>query len=213
MISHIAVQSLGLLMALTAILLGLLTARPGLVASRTGRILAFVVFFLLPAACLWAGMTLHLESSKSTEFCLSCHVMEPYGESLWVDDASALPAGHFQNRQLDREQACFTCHTQYTMFGDYKAKWAGLQHLYVYYLGQVPEKIELYEPYQNRECLHCHGGARSYEVAHEDYAGELRSNEISCLECHDVAHAVSELEGAARWQPPSTDATTTESTP
>ncbi len=202
MIPEIALQSLGALMALTAVLLGILTARPVLATSRMGRILAFVVFFLLPAACLWAGMTLHLESSKSTDFCLSCHVMEPYGESLWVDDASALPAVHFQNRLIDRDRACFTCHTQYTMFGDYKAKWAGLQHLYVYYLGEMPEKIELYEPYQNRECLHCHNGARSFESAHEDYSTELRAGEISCLECHDVVHAVSELDGAERWQDP-----------
>ena len=195
----LSVQLPAVLITVTAFLLGVLWARPSLTAARGGKVLAFVVFFLLPSVCLWAGASLHLESSKSTEFCLSCHVMEPYGETLWLDDETALPAGHFQNRRIDRDHACFTCHTQYTLFGDYKAKLAGLQHLYVYYLGEVPEKIELYEPYQNRECLHCHQGARSYEVMHEDYAAELRSNELSCLECHDVAHPLEGLAEAPRW--------------
>jgi hypothetical protein len=39
----------------------------------------------------------------------------------------------------------------------------GLKHLYVYYLKGAPAKIALYEPFNNRECLHCHGGARSFE--------------------------------------------------
>ena len=190
------VQILAVLLAVTAVLVGILWARPTVASSRPGRILAFVAFFLLPAACLWAGLGLHLESSKSTEFCLSCHVMEPYGQSLELEDPTAIPAIHFQNRLIDRDQACFTCHTQYTMFGDTKAKLAGLQHLYVYYLGEIPDPIELYEPYQNRECLHCHLGAKSFTVMHEDYEAELLSNEMSCLECHDVAHEVAKKDVA-----------------
>ena len=64
------------------------------------------------------GFALHLEHAKSTEFCVSCHVMEPYGTSLHFDDLDYLPASHFQNNLVPREKACYTCHTQYTMFGD-----------------------------------------------------------------------------------------------
>lgn len=194
-----AVWLLGLLMTTAVATVAVVATHPSLTASRNGKILAFVGFFLLPAGSLWAGLMLHMESSKSTEFCLSCHVMEPYGESLWLDDPAALPASHFQNRRVDRDQACFSCHTQYTMFGDYRAKLVGLKHLYVQYFGEIPEQLSLYSPYQNRECLHCHDGARNFTGEHLDYAAELSSGEMSCLECHDVGHNVAELEGAARW--------------
>ncbi len=204
---QLAIQSLIALLVTTAVLAALLASRPSLTAARGGKVLAFVALFLLPAACLWAGFSLHMESSKTTEFCLSCHVMEPYGKSMWVDDEFALPANHFQNRRIDREHACFTCHTQYTMFGGYRAKLVGLKHLYIYYFGEIPEKIELYEPYQNRECLHCHAGARAYEEMHIDDLAVLEANEISCLECHDVAHDIDRLDGADLWE---SAATTTE---
>jgi hypothetical protein len=32
-----------------------------------------------------------------------------------------------------------------------------------------PEDIKLYQPYNNRECLHCHLGARRYEEASEHH--------------------------------------------
>src|SRR5688572_28874891 len=171
-------------------LAGLLVLRPGLTAARGGKVLAFVAFFVLPGAALWAGYQLHMEHSKSTQFCLSCHVMEPYGRSMLIDDTSYLPAGHFQHRRIDRDHACFTCHTNYTLFGDYKAKLGGLRHVWVYYMGEIHEKIELYEPYKNRECLHCHAGARSFVEMHSDDLPALESNETSCLECHDLVHAV-----------------------
>ena len=58
---------------------------------------------------------------------------------------------------------CYTCHTDYAMFGGLKAKLRGLNHVYVQYFGKIPDKVELYNPYNNRECLHCHGGARNFE--------------------------------------------------
>src|ERR1051325_11060734 len=104
-----------------------------------------------------------VEKSKQTEFCLSCHVMEPYGRSLHVDERGHIPAVHYQNHLVPADRACFTCHTTYTLFGDYNAKLHGLRHVYVQYLGTIPKEIKLYEPYNNRECLHCHLGARSFE--------------------------------------------------
>ncbi len=185
-------------------LIALVALRPSLSAARGGRILAFIAFFVLPVLVTWLGASAHLEQSKSTEFCLSCHVMEPYGKSLYVDDPSFVPASHFQNTRIARDHACFTCHTDYTLFGDYKAKLRGLRHVYVYYLGEVPEKIALYEPYRNRECLHCHAGARSFEESelHLEIRAELASNETSCLECHDTVHEVAELAGKPLWKEP-----------
>ncbi len=58
-----------------------------------------------------------MEHATSTKFCLSCHVMEDFGRSLYVDDPSYIPAMHFQNNRVPRDHACYTCHTDYTMFG------------------------------------------------------------------------------------------------
>ena len=183
-------------------LIGLLVLRSSLTAVPGGRILAFLAFLVLPVLATAMGLSAHIEHSKSTEFCLSCHVMEPYGRSLRVDDAAWLPAQHFQNNRVPRDRACFTCHTDYTLFGDAKAKLRGLRHVYVYYLGDIPEKIELYEPYNNRECLHCHAGARSFEESdlHKEIRADLGSSNTSCLECHDAAHNVDELEGKPLWK-------------
>jgi cytochrome c-type protein NapC len=186
----------------TIALIALVVLRPSLTAVRGGRILAFLAFLVLPVLATAMGLSAHVEQSKSTEFCLSCHVMEPYGRSLHVDDGTWLPAQHFQNNRIPRDQACFTCHTDYTLFGDAKAKLRGLRHVYVYYLGDIPDKIQLYESYNNRECLHCHAGARSFEESglHKEIRSELGSNATSCLECHDAVHKIDELEGKPLWK-------------
>ncbi len=183
-------------------LIVLLVLRPSLTAVRGGRILAFLAFLVLPVLATAMGISAHLEQSKSTEFCLSCHVMEPYGRSLQVDDETWLPAQHFQNNRVPRDRACFTCHADYTMFCDAKAKLRGLRHVYVNYLGDIPEKIQLYEAYNNRECLHCHAGARSFEESdlHKEMRADQGSNTTSCLECHDAVHNVGELEGKPLWK-------------
>ncbi|HKI01130.1 MAG TPA: NapC/NirT family cytochrome c [Thermoanaerobaculia bacterium] len=186
----------------TIALIALLVLRPSLVAARGGRILAFLCLFALPLLATGLGMSAQVEHSKSTSFCLSCHVMEPYGKSLYVDDSSYLPAGHFQNNRVPRDKACFTCHTDYTMFGDYKAKLRGLRHVYVNYIGTIPKEIKLYEPYNNRECLHCHAGARSFEESdlHKEIRPDLATNTTSCLECHDTVHNAHGLDGAKMWK-------------
>lgn len=178
-----------------------LMSRPALLAEPRARLLAVFAFFLLPLLVTWAGFSTHMEGAKSTSFCLSCHIMSPYGRSLYFDSPAYLPAAHFQNRRIPRDEACFTCHTTYAMYGDLRAKLRGFRHLMVQITGP-PDKIELYEPYQNRECLHCHDGARSF-VESEMHAGaleQLRSNEVSCLVCHSQVHHPSGDE-PAQWKP------------
>lgn len=189
--------------ATTVVLLLAVATRPRSVESTAGKVVAFGAFLALPVLATSLGTHLHLEHSKRTEFCLSCHEMEPYGASLYVDDADYVPASHFQNLRVDRERACYACHTTYTMYGDLSAKLKGLRHVWVHYVGEIPETIELYEPYDNRECLHCHAGARSFEESelHVDFQQEFASGETSCLECHDLVHAVEDLPELPRWSP------------
>src|SRR4051794_2573867 len=190
------------LVLVTIALISLVVLRPSLVAARGGKILAFLSLFFLPLLVTGLGTSAQMEHSKSTQFCLSCHVMEPYGRSLLVDDPSYVPARHFQNNRVPRGEACFTCHTNYTLFGDYKAKLRGLRHVYVNYIGTIPKQIKLYEPYSNRECLHCHAGARTFEAneVHQPIRAELAKNETSCLECHDKVHNVHGLAGVKMWK-------------
>ncbi|MFY9555553.1 MAG: NapC/NirT family cytochrome c [Blastocatellia bacterium] len=204
MISPTVILIATILVSIT--LAGLVAFRPSVTSSRGGKILAFVSIFLFPVLAASMGVDQHVERSKTTAFCTSCHVMGNYGKSLRVDDASYLPAAHFQNNRVPRDNACYTCHTDYTMYGGFKSKLRGVKHLYVQYLGKIPAKVELYNAYNNRECLHCHSGARSFEegTTHNLEEGRLdsiKSNGLSCLStgCHEVVHNVGGLGDAKFW--------------
>lgn len=180
--------------------------KPSITVTRGGKILAFVAVFVFPALSGTMGLNVHMEQSKKTAFCTSCHVMQDYGKSLLIDDPSHLPAAHFQNNRVSRDQACYTCHTDYAMFGGMKAKLRGLNHVYVQYFGKIPDKIELYTPYNNRECLHCHQGARNFEegVTHTLEEGRLeliKSGQLSCMtsECHSTTHDVKNVGSKTLW--------------
>lgn len=194
-----------ILLAASMALCAFVTFRPEVTETREGKMFAFFALFIFPVLTGFAGVFAHLEHSKRTEFCLSCHIMEPFGESLHVDDKAYLAAAHFQNHRVPADQACFTCHTDYTMFGDYRAKLRGLRHLYIYYLGKPANPIHLYNPYNNRECLHCHADARSFEEGpmHQAMMQELKSNSLSCVSsgCHDTVHNTGELGKVKFWRP------------
>ena len=188
-------------------LVGYLVIRPSVTATRGGKILAFVSLLVFPTLAGSLGAVEHLEHSKSTAFCLSCHVMQDYGRSLRIDDRSYLPAVHFQNNLVPRDQACYTCHTNYTMYGDLRSKLRGLNHVYVQYLGRIPSPLKLYQPYHNRECLHCHLGARSFEegAAHTQDPKTLpmiKANQLSCssTDCHNFVHRVDRLNESKFWK-------------
>jgi cytochrome c-type protein NapC len=198
-----------LVAGVSALLAGLVAFRADLTRARGGRVLAFIALFLLPAMALTAGLSQQLERSKSTQFCLSCHVMEDFGKSLHVDDKSYIPAAHYQNNRVPRDLACYTCHSDYTMYGPISAKLRGLHHVYVQYLGKIPkpEDIKLYTPFNNRECLHCHEGARSYleTSSHHKTPDMLQlasENKLSCMSsrCHDTVHDVDTLPEAKYWK-------------
>jgi len=197
------------LLAITVVFIGAIIVRPDVTATRGGKILAFLGLFILPVFGGFLGVDNHIERSKQTSFCLSCHVMEDYGKSLRVDDSSYIPAAHYQNNRVPRDQACYICHTDYTLYsGAIKAKLHGLKHLYVQYLGTPPHPVKLYSPYNNRECLHCHLGARSFEQgavhnADPQTMADIKSNKLSCVSsgCHDMVHNVANLNNVKFWSP------------
>ena len=82
MIEIVSAELVATLVAVTLAVIILIYRRPSLIRTRGGKALAFVAFFILPIVCICHGFRLHFEATKTTSFCLSCHVMEPYGESL-----------------------------------------------------------------------------------------------------------------------------------
>jgi cytochrome c-type protein NapC len=197
------------LIVLSVALLLFVGLRASVTRSREGKMLAFVALLVFPVVSVWAGFSEHMERATSTSFCLSCHVMEGYGKSLRVDDRSYIPARHFQNNLIPRDHACYTCHTDYAMFGTIRSKIRGTRHLWVQYMGTVPkpEEIRLYEPFNNRECLHCHLGSRKFEeaTAHHktpELLDTVKANKRSCVSsgCHDTIHDVGSLKDATFWK-------------
>lgn len=195
--------------AVCAVLAALVAFRTQITRARGGKIVAFAALFLMPALAMVAGLQTHMDRAQTTAFCLSCHVMTDYGRSLLVDDPGYIAAVHFQNNRVPRDRACYTCHTNYAMFGGVRAKLHGARHLYVQYLGKVPapDQIRLYEPYNNRECLHCHGDTRKFEELSShtktpEMLGEIKSNRLTCTSsrCHDTIHDVGSLSDVKFWR-------------
>lgn len=200
------IASSGLLVALivlTIVLASVFLVRPSITAGVTGKILAFVGLCVLPALCIDAGMSTHMERSEQTKFCISCHAMDNYGKSLYVDDPKYIPAQHFQNHRVPADNACFACHADYTIYGPLKDKIRGVTRIYLQYVSKPPEHITIPGGYNNNQCLHCHNGARSFEEnpVHIVIMDTLTSNQLSCISsgCHDTVHNPSEVDHLKMW--------------
>lgn len=179
--------------------------RPSITASAGWKMVAFIGLFVLPALCVIGGVNVHMQRSEQTSFCISCHSMAPYGRSLYVDDASWVPAQHFQNHRVPADQACYACHADYTIYGPLKDKLQGLKRVYMQYVSTPPTQIEIPGGFKNSNCLHCHLGSRSFmeNPVHSAILDTLKSNELSCISsgCHDTVHNVDHLAQAKFWSP------------
>lgn len=185
---------IGALIVFALLLVGLVLGRPGVLREPAGRLLALVALFVLPIFITAEVSSFHLEHAKLTRFCLTCHEMTPFGRSLETEGDLQLAAVHFQNHLVHPERACYACHTDYAMHGDLRAKIRGLRHAWVHYFGSTvePREIALYEPFDNENCLICHGDATRFEAAipHSETREALADGTISCLSCHGPAHVI-----------------------
>jgi cytochrome c-type protein NapC len=173
-----------------------------LAATRVGRLVLLVGLVALPVMLSAGNLSVGVHESSTTRFCLSCHEMQRHGKSLFVDDRQALAAVHYQNRFVAREAICYSCHKDYALFGDVKAKLNGLRHVWVHYFRPAPARIQLYQPYPNKNCLHCHDDARSFieAAAHRPLMDGLYAGSVSCLGCHRVAHDLAKVDAQTFWQ-------------
>lgn len=142
---------------------------------------------LLPALALALGVGRTLEEMKRPEFCGSCHVMQPFIADLRNPESTTLAAVHYQNRYI-RENQCYTCHTDYGLFGPLGAKVAGIRHLWNYETGNYQLPIEIAAPYRVANCLFCHGEAKRFRDQHTDMLAQIESGDVGCLDCHRPAH-------------------------
>jgi cytochrome c-type protein NapC len=171
-------------------------------ANTVGRLVLLVGLVALPLLLSAGNISYGVRESSTTRFCLSCHEMQRHGKSLFADNRQALAAVHYQGRLVDREVVCYSCHKDYAMFGDVTAKLNGLRHVWAHYVAGVPAKIELYHPYPNSNCLHCHDDARRFVegVAHRPILNDLHAGKTSCLSCHRVAHDMTKVDAGELWQ-------------
>lgn len=178
----------------TVLLLVVMTSR-GLRGAPGWRVLAFAAFFATPVLFAVSALQANLHHMKTVEFCGSCHMMERYVHSLTYDDDEPLSSVHYRNNYVGQKTACYSCHVSYAMFGGVKAKVNGLHHVLAYVSGKGEGKIELYQPYDNDNCLHCHESSERFlkaeeHTAEESFVSRVQSGALSCLQsgCHDEGH-------------------------
>ncbi|MBF0292147.1 MAG: NapC/NirT family cytochrome c [Nitrospinae bacterium] len=165
-------------------------------SSRGRKFITFFAVGIFPFFGVAVITDLDLERVKKVSFCEKCHTMKPYIDIVKGTDLEPLSALHYQNNWVKQESACYECHTSYTMFGPVQAKLKGLRHMYSYYVEGGNAKPKLYEKYDSRECLRCHGPSRRYlkmkkHTKDANLIKDLQTGKRTCIEqeCHPVIHA------------------------
>ena len=191
------------LIALTIVLAAVFLVRPSFTVGTAGKVLAFVALCILPALCITTGMSTQMQRSESVKFCTTCHAMENYGKSLYIDDPKYVPAQHFQNHRVPADTACYACHADYSLYGPMKDKLRGLSRIYFQYVTAPPKTIHIDGGYSSQQCLRCHAGARSFaeNPVHLALMDQLKSNQLSCISsgCHDSVHNAAEVDRQKMW--------------
>ena len=156
---------------------------------------------LLPIGAYGLASLHLLEGSKEVSFCGSCHVMTPIMKSLQSNDGS-LASTHYTRGLVPHDQACFTCHSGYGIWGGVDAKMAGIMHMVRTATGWYSLPLTLNGPFDIDSCLGCHAFAPSFRAveAHQDpdLQKQLLARELSCTGiCHPGAHPDAALSGGA----------------
>jgi nitrate/TMAO reductase-like tetraheme cytochrome c subunit len=166
-------------------------ARRSAAIEPSDRWMLLIGFVVLAPLAYLLNAGLAVSGAKSVAFCNSCHVMEPYVADLNDPDSEHLAAQHYQFRWINDHQ-CYTCHSDYGLFGDVQAKLAGLRHVWFYTVGGYETPLKIRGTYDNARCLFCHGPVKSYqEIAeHEKNAAEIATSAKSCIggACHVSPH-------------------------
>ena len=166
-----------------------LVTRRGRLTNLHSKWLLFLGVGVLPVPAILLSSAVGMEHSKGVEFCNSCHAMDPFVDDMRNVESDLLAASHFKNRFIQKEH-CYSCHTDYGVFGTMEAKLSGMGHVYMDASGKWERPIEIRKPYRFRICLNCHAGAVKFEAEelHEDVIEGVVNGDIACDDCHDSAH-------------------------
>ena len=195
--SPLVLLSLGFAALSAVILVWFLVRRPALGWST--KILLLFGMAVFPIATATTGNVVGYEQTKTRSFCGGCHVMEPFTDDAADLGSMTLAARHSRSPSFG-EQSCYMCHADYGMFGAVTTKLNGLRHVYHYYtsyrsltLAEALPRIELYAPFPNANCMHCHSTrVPSWELVpdHAALSDDVRAGEVSCASpgCHGPIH-------------------------
>ncbi len=174
-----------------------LVRRPPLVAVT--KLWLLIGIAVLPIFSALTTNVVGLQTSTQVGFCGSCHVMTPYTDDLADPESTTLAAVHSRNKWFG-SQACYTCHSNYGMFGTVLTKISGLGHVVAYNLNyrntpleDTIGNLELYSPFLNQACQQCHSMTSpnfKNEREHKSADDDLKEGKISCVSsgCHGPAH-------------------------
>ena len=183
---------------LAVVLLLVAASFKGKAESRGRKVFLLISMALVPGVWMLAVAAHDIHAMEKVDFCIKCHSMDGYYESLHSQNKDSLVAAHYQNNRVPQETACYECHADHTpVTGFVKTKMKGLHEAYLEYLGHVEKPVKMRKPFGNVNCLRCHGDAKNFKDAHSDDLAALVSGSTACLDCHDVAHVLSaETKGA-----------------
>jgi nitrate/TMAO reductase-like tetraheme cytochrome c subunit len=115
--------------------------------------------------------------------------MRPMVNDMMDPQSDTLAARHFKNRWIPKDQ-CYECHSDYGLSGNLAAKMEGFRHLARYTTRTYTEPIQYRGVFDNDNCLKCHGNMPKFEAVpwHHTVNKFVEKNEMSCLNCHGLAH-------------------------
>lgn len=178
------------LLTIILIIYKIIFLRKALEGISTRRIL-LIVFVILSPMIYFISFFIGIEKSKPVEFCNSCHIMNNHVENMLDPDSESIAALHYQYRWIADKQ-CYTCHSDYGLFGAGRAKYDGISHILHYYVLGYEEKLHIKGTYNNERCLFCHATVAAYQdiEEHQDYAEEIKTSKQSCfgVQCHVSPH-------------------------
>ena len=172
----------------------------GLVRGRLGETLFVTGVAFLPALAFALSDVVLMERSTQTEFCTSCHLMQPVYEST-VTENDSLASIHVTRGAVPTATSCYTCHSGYGMRGTMDAKLAGTRHMLHTVMGSYELPLKHHGTYNIDSCLSCHAessrvGGGEAQAAHLAVEQPLLSGEMGCTGlCHPVAHPAEALTG------------------
>ncbi len=187
-----------LLPAACAVLAGLICLA-ALARGRLPRATLAAGLVFLPLAAFGLSYATLMERSKSTQFCASCHIMEPIRASSRANDGS-LASFHVSSGAVPTAKSCYTCHAGYGLWGDVGAKLAGMGHMIATLRNSYEFPLAMNRPYDINACLACHAESRSFHAVEVHAVPEIErallAREMSCSgTCHPAAHPAGSLTG------------------